>query len=87
MKNHTDDKFYKEFDLTSVALLTMIRKSKELTDQDWAKLKAVKAKVVAELEKEAKAKADSGDDQLIEKTRKDQINARINVRKTWLPLQ
>jgi hypothetical protein len=79
------DDFYTEFELTYSAFSEMIQKQpKDLKEEDWRKLNAIKAKIKAEKEK---VQSESNDEQFVNDKWVEQHKARINVPKKWLPLQ
>lgn len=85
-KVHVSDSFYEEFGLTYMEFFDLILK-KDLTNDDWNKLTLIKDKMQAAKEAQMKAQPEFQDEKIVEKNRKSQVNARINVRKTWLPLK
>lgn len=86
-KTHFDDEFYKEFNLTHTEFGTLLNKGKELTEEDWGLLDKIKVKISAEKEAQIKENPEFQDEKIVEKNRKNQVNARINIKKTWLPLK
>ncbi len=86
-KKYTTNSFYQEFDLTHKQYVELLAEIKSISDENWAKLQLVKMKLTMLREKELKSNPDFQDEKLVEKNRKDQKNARFNVKKTWLPLK
>lgn len=86
-KKYTSNSFYQEFDLTHKQYVELLADIKSISEENWAKLQLVKMKLTMLREKELKANPDFQDEKIVEKNRKDQKNARFNVKKTWLPLK
>lgn len=80
-----DAELYKKLGISKVELKKLIEKKEILSDEDFEKIKSIKAKVEA-LKKELEEKSPESNDQLIEKERVKHINKRFNTNDKWLPL-
>lgn len=68
-------------------LKRLISNPETLTSAEWKQVKEIKEKV-EEFKKEiAKKLPQNSDEEIVEDQRKEHINKRFNVRKTWLPLK
>ncbi len=86
-RKNTIDEFYEEFDLSYDLFCDLLDKGKEITEEEWTKLLLIKDKMLLTKEKMLKTHPELQDDKVVEQNRKEQINARIHIKKTWIPLQ
>lgn len=75
-----------ELGITPAELKAFLKGVKELTQQDWAKLKVIRERLLA-YKKELWDKIPHlSDEDLVQRERKKHINKRFNTRDKWLPL-
>lgn len=86
-KFHTNNDFYKEFDLTFDTFRELLTEGRKVTNEEEKKLKAIKLKMLEAKEKQIAENPDLSNDNAVERIRKEQKDARINVPKKWHPLK
>lgn len=77
---------YSKLGITKTDLKKMIDNPKELTQEEWDKIKQIREKIEKYKAELMKQLPQQSDDQIVESERKDHVNRRYNVNKKWLPL-
>lgn len=87
-KLHKQDRtVYKKIGFVKMDIKKLIDNPEALTPEDWKKVRIIKEKLEAYKKELSQKLPKSSDEEIVTKKRKEQINARYNVRKTWLPLK
>lgn len=82
-----DSSLYKKIGFVKTDIKRLIANPESLTPEDWRKIRLIKDRLESYKKELAKLIPVSSDEELVEKKRVEQVNARYNVRKTWLPLK
>lgn len=86
VKEFKTPEFYQAIGISLEELEILLKTPKELSPEDWQRLKIIREKIIAFRKSYQDAHPETSESALIEKQRHRHINKRFNVNEKWLPL-